>query len=39
MGKFIVKCFSDVWNLVSDAKGRSQTEGVWEQGSEKNIWT
>jgi hypothetical protein len=23
-----------VWNLVSDIKGRTKTEGVWEQGAE-----
>jgi hypothetical protein len=28
-----------VWNLVSDIKGGTQTEGVWEQGTEENIWT
>jgi hypothetical protein len=28
-----------VWNLVSDIKGGTQTEGVWEQGVEENIWT
>jgi hypothetical protein len=28
-----------VWNLVSDLKGGTQTEGVWEQGAEKIIWT
>jgi hypothetical protein len=28
-----------VWNLVSDIKGRTYTEGVWEQGVEENIWT
>jgi hypothetical protein len=26
-------------NLVSDIKGIAQTEGVWEQGAEENIWT
>jgi hypothetical protein len=25
--------------LVSDIKGGTQTEGVGEQGAEKNIWT
>jgi hypothetical protein len=28
-----------VWNLVSNIKGGTQTEGVWEQGVEDNIWT
>jgi hypothetical protein len=28
-----------VWNLVSEIKGGTQTEGVWEQGAEGNIWT
>jgi hypothetical protein len=28
-----------VWNLVSDIKGATQTEGVREQGAEENIWT
>jgi hypothetical protein len=28
-----------VWNSVSDIKGGTQTEGVWEQGAEENIWT
>jgi hypothetical protein len=28
-----------VWNLVSDIKGGTQTEGVWEQGAEEDIWT
>jgi hypothetical protein len=28
-----------VWNFVSDIKGGTQTEGVWEQGAEKDIWT
>jgi hypothetical protein len=31
--------FMWVWNLVSDIKGGTQTEGVWEQGAEENIWT
>jgi hypothetical protein len=26
-----------VWNLVSDNKGRTEIEGVWEQTVE-NIW-
>jgi hypothetical protein len=26
-----------VWNLVSDIKERTQTEGVWEQGAEENM--
>jgi hypothetical protein len=25
--------------LLSDIKGGTQTEGVWEQGAEENIWT
>jgi hypothetical protein len=28
-----------VWNLVSDIKGGTWTEGVWEQGAEENIST
>jgi hypothetical protein len=28
-----------VWNLVSDIKGWTQTEGIWEQGDEEDIWT
>jgi hypothetical protein len=28
-----------MWNLVSDIKEGTQTEGVWEQGVEENIWT
>jgi hypothetical protein len=28
-----------VWNMVSDIKGGTLTEGVWEQGAEENIWT
>jgi hypothetical protein len=30
-----------VWvlNLVSDIKGGTWTEGVWEQGAEEDIWT
>jgi hypothetical protein len=28
-----------VWNLVPDIKGGTQTEDVWEQGVEENIWT
>jgi hypothetical protein len=30
--------FVCVWNLVADIKGRIQTEGVWEQDPEENIW-
>jgi hypothetical protein len=34
-------CFScgsvSVWNLVSDIKGKTQTEGVWEQDAEEDI--
>jgi hypothetical protein len=25
--------------LVTDIKGGTFTEGVWEQGAEENIWT
>jgi len=32
-------CFVCVRNLVSHTKGRTQLEGVWEQGAEENIWT
>jgi hypothetical protein len=28
-----------MWNLVSDIKGGTETEGVCEQGAEENIWT
>jgi hypothetical protein len=28
-----------VRNLVSDIKGGTQTEGVWEQGAEEDNWT
>jgi len=28
-----------VWNVVSRAKVRTKTEGVWEQLAEENIWT
>ena len=28
-----------VWNLVADIAGGKETEGVWEQGVEENIWT
>jgi hypothetical protein len=28
-----------VWSLVSDIKVGTQTEDVWEQGAEENIWT
>jgi hypothetical protein len=27
------------WNLVSDIKGGTWREGVWEQGAEEYIWT
>jgi hypothetical protein len=27
-----------MWNLVSDIKGRTYIEGIWEQGAEENIW-
>jgi hypothetical protein len=26
------------WNLVSDINAGVQTEGIWEQGAEQNIW-
>jgi hypothetical protein len=26
------------WNLVSGIKGRTQTDGISEQGAEENIW-
>jgi hypothetical protein len=25
--------------MISNIKGGTQTEGVWEQGAEENIWT
>jgi hypothetical protein len=25
--------------MISDIKGGTWTEGVWEQGAEENIWT
>jgi hypothetical protein len=28
-----------VWNLVSDIKGETGTEGISEQGTEDDIWT
>jgi hypothetical protein len=28
-----------VWNLLPNIKGKKQTEVVWEQGAEENIWT
>jgi hypothetical protein len=28
-----------LWNLDSDFMGGTQTEGVWEQGAEEDIWT
>jgi hypothetical protein len=28
-----------MWNLVSDIRGGTKTERVWEQGTEENIWT
>jgi hypothetical protein len=28
-----------VWNVVSNIKGGTQTEGVWGQDAEENIWT
>jgi hypothetical protein len=34
-----ISCFVWVWNLVSNTEGTAQTEGVWEQGAEGNIWT
>jgi hypothetical protein len=27
-----------LYNLVSDIKGRTKYEGVWEQGAQENIW-
>jgi hypothetical protein len=32
-------CFVWVFSLVCHMKGRSQTEGVSEQGAEENVWT
>jgi hypothetical protein len=32
-------CFVLIWNLISHSKGGKQTEVVWEQGAEENIWT
>jgi hypothetical protein len=26
-------------NVVSNIKGGTQTEGVWEQGAEENTWS
>jgi hypothetical protein len=31
--------FVCLWNLVSEIKGGTQTEGVWEKGAEENILT
>jgi hypothetical protein len=31
--------FVRAWNLVSDIKGRTETEGIWEKGAQDNIWT
>jgi hypothetical protein len=28
-----------MWNLVIHNKGKTQIEGVSEQGAEENIWT
>jgi hypothetical protein len=28
-----------MWNLISDIKGGTWTEVVWEQGAEEDIWT
>jgi hypothetical protein len=28
-----------LWTVVSDIKGGTQTEYVWEQGAEEDIWT
>jgi hypothetical protein len=36
---FFVCNFVLVWNLVSDIKGRIQTEHIWEKSAEGNIWT
>jgi hypothetical protein len=30
--------FVCVWNSVTLIKGKTQTEGVWEQDAEENIW-
>jgi hypothetical protein len=30
---------AEVHCVTSVGKGRAQTEGVWEQGAEGNIWT
>jgi hypothetical protein len=35
----ILPIFIEVRNFVFHAKGRTQIEGVWEQGAEENIWT
>ena len=34
----ISSCFVWVWNLVSNIKGRTQTDGVWKQGTDEGIW-
>jgi hypothetical protein len=32
-------CFVWLWNLASDPKGETQTEDVWEQSDEEEVWT
>jgi hypothetical protein len=32
-------CFVWVYVLVLHNKGRTQIEGIWEQGAEESIWT
>jgi hypothetical protein len=40
LGRSLFACRSVwVWNLVSDIKGGTQTESVWAQGAEEDIWT
>jgi hypothetical protein len=39
MGDYNFACGSEwVWNLVSEIKRETQTEGVWEEGAEEDIW-
>jgi hypothetical protein len=40
MQDYNVACGS-LWvgNLISDIKGGTQTEGVWEHSAEEDIWT
>jgi hypothetical protein len=28
-----------MWNLVPNIEKRTQTEGIWKQGTQENIWT